>query len=697
MNLFFETYGFLIVLFPLLGAAVNGFLGRRIQARYGEKAVGRLACGSVLLSFLLSLAAFLTVANNSGRAMVNRAYTWLEAGGLKADAAFLFDPLSAVMLLIITGIGFLIHVYSTAYMKGDPGFSRYFAYLNLFVFSMLVLVLAENALLMFIGWEGVGLCSYLLIGFWFQERENAFAANKAFIVNRVGDFGFIVGLFLLYWSLSGAAGPLAEGASILSFPFLAEHVHLIRDAPLFGAGAATVICLCLFVGAAGKSAQIPLYVWLPDAMAGPTPVSALIHAATMVTAGVYMIGRLHFLFSLSSTAMAVIAVTGAATAFFAATMGCVQTDIKKILAYSTVSQLGYMFLAMGVGAFSAGIFHVVTHAFFKACLFLGAGSVILGMHHEQDIRRMGGLRNDMPRTFATFALATIAIMGIPPFSGFFSKDEILWQAWKSGHGHPVLWLTGFLTAGITAFYMTRLLLLTFFGENRRRQVVQDGHHAVEHETHGHRDAHAIKESPGTITVPLMILAFFSVIAGFAGVPGALGGSNRFAGFLSPVLGHHGGQAGHDAMEYLLMLASIGAVLAGGGLAYLFYIIRPGLPGALADKLKRPYWLVYNKYYVDELYGFVFVSGTKGLAKAMALFDKYAVDLVVNLSGLAVRTQSRITGWFDNTFVDGAVNFVADSALAIGDNLRKVQTGRVQVYVLVLVLMVALGIVVKIII
>lgn len=694
MKHFFETYGFLIVLFPLLGAAVNGLLGRRIQARYGEKAVGRLACGSVLLSFLLSLAAFLTVANNSGRAVVNRAYTWLEAGSLKADAAFLFDPLSAVMLLIITGIGFLIHVYSTAYMKGDPGFSRYFAYLNLFVFSMLVLVLAENALLMFIGWEGVGLCSYLLIGFWFQERENASAANKAFIVNRVGDFGFIVGLFLLYWSLSGAAGPLAEGASVLSFPFLAEHVHLIGDSSLFGAGAATVICLCLFVGAAGKSAQIPLYVWLPDAMAGPTPVSALIHAATMVTAGVYMIGRLHFLFSLSGTAMAVIAVTGAATALFAATMGCVQTDIKKVLAYSTVSQLGYMFLAMGVGAFSAGLFHVMTHAFFKACLFLGAGSVILGMRHEQDIRRMGGLRNYMPGTFATFALATIAIMGIPPFSGFFSKDEILWQAWKSEHGHPVLWLAGFLTAGITAFYMTRLLILTFFGENRKRQAVHDGHHAVEHETHGHRDAHAIRESPAAMTVPLVILAVFSIIAGFAGVPESLGGSNYFAAYLGPVLGFHGHDI-PDPLEYLFMLASIGMVAAGSGLAYLFYVKKPGLPGFFAEKLKYPYRLVYNKYYVDELYDVVFVSGTKVTSKALALFDKYAIDLVVNLSGFALRTQSRIAGWFDLRFVDGAVNLVADSTLAIGDNLRKVQTGRVQVYILVLVLMVALGIVVKI--
>jgi len=695
MKSFLESYGFLIVLFPLLGAMVNGLFGRRLQAKFGEKLIGWVASGAILFSFLLSVAAFITVTREDGRAIMNHVYTWLEAGSLKVEVTFLFDPLSTLMLLIITGIGFLIHVYSTAYMKGDHGFWRYFSYLNLFVFSMLVLVLGENALLLFVGWEGVGLCSYLLIGFWFHEKANTTAANKAFIVNRVGDFGFIVGLFLLYWLLSAAAGPLAEGKSILSFSFLTEHAGLIKDSTLFGVSAVTIICLCLFVGATGKSAQIPLYVWLPDAMAGPTPVSALIHAATMVTAGVYMIGRLNFLFSMSSTALAVIAVIGAATALFAATMGCLQNDIKKVLAYSTVSQLGYMFLAMGVGAFSAGLFHVMTHAFFKACMFLGAGSVILGMHHEQDIRKMGGLRKYMPRTFATFGLATIAIMGIPPFSGFFSKDEILWQAYSSEHGHPVLWLAGFLTAGITAFYMSRLVFLTFFGENRRRQAAHDEPH-VEHETHGHHDAHAIKESPAAITTPLMILAFFSITAGLAGVPEALGGSNRIAEFLSPVLGHHVPSGEHNPLEYVLMVASIGAALAGVGLSYFFYIYRPGFPAALAEKFKLFYKLVYNKYYVDEIYGAVFVSGTKALSKGLAFFDKYAVDLVVNLSGLAVKTQARIVGWFDARFVDGAVNFVADSTLALGDNLRKVQTGRVQAYILVLLLVVALGIVVKII-
>ncbi len=681
------TYGYLIVLFPLLGAIANGFFGKRIQAWFGEKASGYLAAGMVFGSFLISLLAFGAVASGHGEAILDHLYTWMSLGTLHVEIAFLFDPLSAMMLLIITGIGFLIHVYSTAYMHGDKGVARYFAYLNLFVFSMLILVLAENALLMFVGWEGVGLCSYLLIGFWFNEKQNTMAANKAFIVNRVGDFGFIAGLFLLYWFLAQAAGPSA-GTSILSFSYLAQHVQLLQGATIFGASLATVICIALFVGATGKSAQIPLYVWLPDAMAGPTPVSALIHAATMVTAGVYMIGRLNFLFSMSHSAMVVIAVIGAGTALVAATMGCVQNDIKKVLAYSTVSQLGYMFLALGVGAFSAGLFHVMTHAFFKACLFLGAGSVILGMHHEQDIRKMGGLRKHMPQTFATFVVATAAIMGFPPLAGFFSKDEILWQAWSSEHGHPALWFVGFLTAGITAFYMARLLLLTFFGENQRDR---DGSHH-DHEQHDHH--HEIVESPRAVTVPLIILACFSAVAGFAGVPEALGGSNWIAGFLSPVLGHHAAGE-HNPMEYVLMAASVAAAFAGGGLAWLFYRAKPQLPALLADKLKSVHRLVYNKYYIDEIYGLLFVAGTKLLSRLLALFDRYVIDLFVNLSGLALRTQSRIAGWFDERYVDGAVTLVADSTLSFGEQVRKVQTGRVQVYVLVLVCVVALGIAVKI--
>lgn len=686
MTSFFETYGFLVVLFPLVGAAVNGFFGHALQRTFGEKATGVIASASVFLSFLLSLGAFTLVAGSSGETFINHVYTWIDAGSLRADVAFLFDPLSAMMLLIITGIGFLIHVYSAAYMRGDGGIHRYFSYLNLFVFSMLVLVLAENALLLFIGWEGVGLCSYLLIGFWFQKKENACAANKAFIVNRIGDFGFIVGLFLLYWFLVREAGPAAAGKSVLSFPFLAEQVHLLDGATFFGVSVVTVICLSLFLGATGKSAQIPLYVWLPDAMAGPTPVSALIHAATMVTAGVYMVGRLNFLFSMSHVALAVIASVGAATALFAATMGCVQTDIKKVLAYSTISQLGYMFLAMGVGAYTAGLFHVMTHAFFKACLFLGAGSVILGMHHEQDIRNMGGLRKYMPGTFITFTVATAAIMGIPPLSGFFSKDEILWQAWSSEHGHPLLWFAGFLTAGITAFYMSRLLFLTFFGNNRSG-----------HGNHSAGEGHRTTESPGAVTVPLVILAFFSIIAGFSGIPEALGGSNRIASFLSPVLGRHESNGAHDILEYLFMAASIGAALAGGGLAFLFYVRRPDLPDIAAKRFNSVYRIMKEKYYIDEIYGFFFVSGTRALARGLAFFDKYAIDLMVNLAGLCLRTQSRLTGWFDGKIVDGTVNLIADSIFLFGDQVRKVQTGKVQVYVLVLVLVVAAGIVVRMII
>ena len=681
MRAFIETYGYLIVLLPLMGAAINGALGRRLAASFGERPGGYIACLSVAGSFALSLAAFTAVLSAGGEAIVNRAYVWVEVGNLRADVAFLFDPLSAVMILIITGVGLLIHVYSTAYMKGDEGYYRYFSYLNLFVFAMLLLVLGENALLMFIGWEGVGLCSYLLIGFWFSEQANAIAANKAFIVNRIGDFGFLVGLFLLYWLVfEGTGAGASEGVSLLSFTYLAANVHLLEGVTIFGVGAATVVCLALFIGAAGKSAQIPLYVWLPDAMAGPTPVSALIHAATMVTAGVYMIGRLNPLFSMSPVALAVVAVIGAGTALFAATMGVLENDIKKVLAYSTVSQLGYMFLAMGVGAYSAGIFHLLTHAFFKACLFLGAGSVIIAMHHEQDIRRMGGLRSSMPRTSATFIIAAASIAGLPPLSGFFSKDEILWSAFASGHGHPALWLVGLLTAGLTAFYMTRLVVLVFFGKNRsgEPQAGEEGH------------GEGIKESPAAITVPLIVLAFFSVTAGFVGVPG----KSLIAGFLEPALGRHEIEGAGHALEYALMAASVLTALGGAGLAVLLYIRKPELPGLLAGKFALIYRLVYRKYYVDEIYGLIFVEGTKALARASAFFDKYAVDLLVNLSGLLLRVQSRIAGWFDDRFIDGMVNLLADSVMGCGDLARRVQTGRVQAYILVLLLAVAGGIVIK---
>lgn len=687
MSGFLEHSGFVIVLSPLVGAAVTGLLGRNIQAHYGEKTIGWLASGCVLVSFIFSLAAFYQVSSAHGIAIINHVYTWLQVGHLKSDIAFLFDPLSAVMILIVTGVGFLIHVYSTAYMKSDPGLYRYFSYLNLFVFSMLILVLGENALLMFIGWEGVGLCSYLLIGFWFQENENARAANKAFIVNRVGDFGFIIGLFLLFWLIYEKIGAGMEaGISILSFTSLAQNIYLLEGTVVLGVSAATVISLLLFLGAAGKSAQIPLHVWLPDAMAGPTPVSALIHAATMVTAGVYMIGRLNYLFSLSDAALGIIAATGALTAFLAATIGCVQNDIKKVLAYSTISQLGYMFLAMGVAAYPAGVFHLMTHAFFKACLFLGAGSVILGLHHEQDIRFMGGLRKYMPRTFITFLVATIAIMGLPPFAGFFSKDEILWASFSSEHGHPLLWLTGFATSGITAFYMTRLVLLVFFGHDR------SGDKSGREENHGHNysQRHDVRESPSTITVPLIILALLSAFGGFSGISASLGGSNPFGNFLIPVFGKQG-ESLHSSIEYILMVASILIICAGAGLAVLMYSVRPELPEVFASRLSVLYGLIRKKYYVDEIYEIIFVNGMKMLARIAAFFDKYFIDLAVNVSGAFLRMQSRFIGWFDLSFIDGTVERIAKATLSAGNNAKKLQTGRVQAYLLMLVLACAAGV------
>jgi NADH-quinone oxidoreductase subunit L len=693
MKMFITQYGFTILLFPLLGAMINGLVGRHIQRKYGVWPIALIGCGSVLVSFMGGLVTLIAVAGaeDSGRTIICTIYNWLNVGNLKADVTLLFDPLSSVMILIITGIGFLIHVYSTGYMKRDSGYCRFFSYLNLFIFSMLLLVLGENMLLMFIGWEGVGLCSYLLISFWFSEKANAIAGNKAFIVNRVGDFGLILGILTLYSVLKDniIAGGLvaADGPSLLSFRFLAENVHLINNVEIFGASATTVICLCLFIGAAGKSAQIPLHVWLPDAMAGPTPVSALIHAATMVTAGVYMIGRLHFLFSMSGTALNVIAAAGATTALFAATIGCVQNDIKKVLAYSTVSQLGYMFLGMGVAAYSAGIFHLMTHAFFKACLFLGAGSVILGMQHEQDIRRMGGVKKYLPKTFLTFMIASLAISGVPPLSGFFSKDEILWQAWKTGHRG--LWLMGLVTSGMTAFYMTRMVMLTFYGETR---LFLRPSHDVGHtrDDRGH-SSHDIRESPSSMTVPIIILELFSAIAGFIGVPASLGGRNHFELFLRPVFGSHAVAANYDPMEFILMLASIGVVAGGIVLGIFLYRVRPELSNVVVSKMKAVYRIVFNKYYVDEIYGFLFVSGTKLIARAFAAFDRYVIDLFVDLTAYVLKFQSYVNGAFDRVVVDGLVNLAATSVLFSGSQLSKIQTGRIQAYVMLIFLFVVMAV------
>ena len=626
-----------IVLVPLLGAAANGLLVRRMPRRLA----GLLACGTVLVSLLLSVRAVLRLAAlpADARLLTDTVGTWLHVAGARVDIGFLLDPLSAVMILVVTGVGFLIHVYSLGYMAHDPGFNRFFAYLNLFIFAMLTLVLGENLVLLFVGWEGVGLCSYLLISFWFDDTANAAAGKKAFIVNRVGDFGFLLGMLLLAVTLLPHLG---RDEGVLAFTTLAHHAHLL--APV-----ATAACLLLFLGATGKSAQIPLYIWLPDAMAGPTPVSALIHAATMVTAGVYMISRLNFLFVQSATAMAVVASVGAVTALFAATIALAQNDIKKVLAYSTVSQLGYMMLACGVGAFTAGIFHLMTHAFFKALLFLGSGSVIHAMSDEQDMRLMGGLRRKLPVTWWTFLAGTLALAGVFPFAGFFSKDEILGHAFLGGHVVP--WLLGLLGAGLTAFYMMRLVSMTFLGENRAPDEIR---------------AH-IHESPPTMTVPLVVLAVLSLIGGWVGIPAFMGGSNRFAAWLAPVFAggrDHGAALGHAAAaghavatEWTLAGVSLALALLGLLLGWWVYARRTDI----ADSLRRlaggrPYRLLANKYYVDEVYDAVFIR------------PGYAVSEKVLWRGLDV-------GLIDGLLVNGSALLVA----IVSAVLRLLQNGMLRFY------------------
>jgi NADH-quinone oxidoreductase subunit L len=597
-----------IPLFPLIGVLFNIFFGQAL----GRKAVNIISPGVVLLSFLVSLDAFWNLPE--GGALVDNVWVWISSGALHVDVALRVDQLSAVMILVVTGVGFLIHVYSTGYMAHDEDVARYFAYLNLFTTSMLLLVLGENLLLLFVGWEGVGLCSYLLIGFWYTDDEKASAGKKAFIVNRVGDAGFLLGIFLLFWTLG------EKGVWTLSFSTIQQHAAALP------VDVVTIICLLLFVGAVGKSAQIPLYVWLPDAMAGPTPVSALIHAATMVTAGIYMVARLHFLYSLSPTALSVVASVGAATAFFAATIGLVQYDIKKVLAYSTVSQLGYMFLALGVGAYTAGVFHLMTHAFFKALLFLGAGSVIHGMSDEQDIRKMGGLKNKMPVTFWTFFIACLAIAGVPGLAGFFSKDLILEEAYASPLGSLQLWLVGTIGAGMTAFYMFRLLFLTFFGENRASHDVQ----------------HHIHESPASMTVPLAILAVLSVIGGYFAL----------LHYLSPVFGAHHEAPVSPLIKYLPTVVGLGGI----GLAYVMYVLNPTIAENLASSLSALHNLLLNKYYIDELY-----------------------DAVI------VRPVAAISDWlwqvWDMIVIDGTVNGAGHTVEANGLLLRLWQTGNVQNYAL----------------
>jgi NADH-quinone oxidoreductase subunit L len=529
---------------------------------------------------------------------------------------------------VVTGVGFLIHVYSVAYMEHEGGYYRFFAYLNFFMFFMLTLVLANNYLLMFIGWEGVGLASYLLIGFWFTKDSAASAGKKAFIVNRIGDFGFLIALFLLIKHFGS-----------LDFD---QVFHRVESFKLAGnEGLLTAIAIMLMVGAAGKSAQIPLYVWLPDAMEGPTPVSALIHAATMVTAGVYMVSRSHVIFESAPTALMVVAVVGTLTAFFAATIGVAQTDIKKVLAYSTISQLGYMFMACGVGAFSAGIFHLMTHAFFKGLLFLGAGSVIHAVGGEQDMRKMGGLRSYIPWTFLTMSIATLAITGIPPLAGFWSKDEILWKAYQVS---PVYWAIGVVTAFITSFYMFRLWYMTFFGDYRGAQA--DAHSSHAHDSHGHGEPH---ESPTVMLVPLMILALLSLVGGF------VGWGNHFEHFLAPVFGAGEADTARSVTEWLLMIVSVAVAGLGWWLAYLLYYQRPELPQKIADSLGGFYQTIVHKYYIDEIYAAVFV--------------KPLVD------------GSTRTLWqgVDRKIIDAAVNDSADGAEHVSDEVRQMQSGNIRSY------------------
>jgi NADH-quinone oxidoreductase subunit L len=634
----------LVPFLPLAGFLFNLAFGRRLP----RAVVGTVACASVGAAFLVSVALFfrLLALPPAERALTDVVWTWIAAGTFSVDIAFYLDPLSSLMALVVTGVGFLIHVYSTGYMGHDDGYRRYFLYLNLFTFSMLTLVLGANFLVMFIGWEGVGLCSYLLIGFWYEKQSATDAGKKAFIVNRIGDFGFLLGILLLFWSVGSL-----------------DYVTVFERAPqLLPAGGAvvTAICLLFFVGATGKSAQIPLYTWLPDAMEGPTPVSALIHAATMVTAGVYMVARCHVLYEMAPAALAVVAGIGAATAIFAASIGLVQTDIKRVLAYSTVSQLGYMFLALGVGAFTAGIFHLMTHAFFKALLFLGSGSVIHALSGEQEMPRMGGLRKHLPITHATMLVGCLAIAGIPPLAGFFSKDEILFETFAGGH--VVLWILGTITAGMTAFYMFRLLFLTFYGRERLTE------HAKHH----------LHESPPSMTVPLVVLAVLSVIGGWVGIP-MIPGMNRIKDWLAPSLsspeavqaaagaghgaadaahgaaaaaGHAAAGAHHDpALELGLMGLSVAVALAGIFLAWLFYVKNPLLPRALGERLKGLYRTLLRKWYVDEIYDAIVVRPLMAFSNFLwRVWDVLVIDGLVNAVGSVIAGTGAVLRLFQSGYV-----------------------------------------------
>ena len=647
-------YDLIVILIPVLplAAVVANGLNVMLGHRYSDDVAHRLAWGSVLASFACALWVFgQTIGHPAPRTVV--AYSWFFGGDLTVNLGFLIDPLTCIMLLVVTGVGFLIHVYSVGYMHGEEGFARFFTYMNLFMVSMLLLVMGSNYLVLFIGWEGVGLCSYLLIGYYYDRVSAAKAATKAFVVNRIGDAGFLMAIFLVF----------------SHFQTL-DYAEVFARASSLDPTAATAIAVCLLIGAVGKSAQLPLYTWLPDAMEGPTPVSALIHAATMVTAGVYMIVRNHAIFDLAPDALTLVGIIGGTTALFAATIGLVQTDIKRVLAYSTVSQLGFMFLACGVGAYAAAIFHLMTHAFFKALLFLSAGSVIHALSGEQDIRKMGGLWNRIKRTHVVFLIGTAAIAGFPFLSGWWSKDEILGHAFT--HGHYILWALGCTAALCTAFYMSRLLYLTFYGESRVD-------HDVEHHIH---------ESPNVMVVPLMVLAALSVVGGLVGVvPGGLE-NGWFQQFLHPVVASTGagGEAAHEeghlqAISLMIFTTFIG--LAGWGTAHYFYSKKPEWPDLLMNKMKGAYTLLLNKYWVDEAFDASVVEPSKAVGRGFDAVDTRVVDRAV--VGVWEVTEMGAAGstWIEKHVIYGGLNVIGYSNHLAAKVLRKLQTGLVHHYATIL--------------
>ncbi len=793
------SYLWLIPLFPLVGAFINAAIGWKMQKVVGKRFVHTVAVGAMALSFLVAVKAFLDLfaLDPEHRFLQNTLWNMLTAGRLQADLGFSLDPLSMMMVLIITFIGALIHLFSVGYMADEPAYWRFFSYLNLFVFSMLLLVMGDNFALMFFGWEGVGLCSYLLIAFWYTDPDKAKAGMKAFIANRFGDFGFIIGLLLLFWGLggawqqradmrganyepaqglatvAGAANPAELAALVpeievghgeearkikigptLNFRELRDQIVIekpaipvrengetklvsvvehLKSQRLWGFGLLALIGIFLFVGAMGKSAQIPLYVWLPDAMAGPTPVSALIHAATMVTAGVYMVARLNFLFALSPTAMGWVAIVGTLTAIFAASIGFFQYDIKKVLAYSTVSQLGFMFIGVGVGIYWAGSYHLLTHAFFKACLFLGSGSVILGCHHEQDMRKMGGLKKHMPITAATYLIACWAIAGFPWANGFYSKDEILWKAFTSNHlaflGIPAPWLgpaiylVGIIAATGTSFYMFRSYYMTFTGEYRgagghdvteynvdphsavaaphsplsdKVHAADGAHHQndihdADAKAHGHDDAAhgghghhggTPHESPWTITVVLIALAAGSILTLLLGLPTAwTHHAPALEHWLEPALPAevHFAEKPHT-LEFLFQLFGVAAGTIGWFFARMLYKdAKSPVPAEIKKRFFSAWTIVYNKYYVDEAYGALVLRPSVFFAKFLAWFDEHIIDWLVNFAGWVTRFFANIDGAIDKYVVDGAVNLLANATIAGGRSLRRIQTGRIQTY------------------